>query len=603
MTKRHDFTITLGDRFKLDARKLWTTNALIVGNSGSGKTLAARQLIEQVIECKQPHFAVVVFDLGGEFWTLRERYDILIVGKGGELPADPRIAGELARFVRQTGCRVVINLSDQEEETQQEFAHTFVSTLLKLPDTLWKIPLLAFVAEAHLLAPEVGNPVSKKAIRNLSTLGRKQNICTVAETQRLPQVFKSFIGSLNNRMFGRVVDQNDLAAASRELGFEGRSQWPTMQAFKPGEFFAKGPAFGFDKAVRGRTNAATRTTHVDPSDVFDGSVQRVPPPPSSAIKELARTLSAKQAADAKNIEKDDPKSPRGRSESAELKRLRARVIELEHVAKTPPKRAPASAPDLNEARRIAYDAGRKHGHDEGYAEGHSAAVEAIRPEIQALRRDVEALTEVLAKPDGPKRVLAMLEKRLTSSAKTPRRAAPPPAPSTARSTGTQRQKKPSGAVDPNSEVGRGKLRNLLIAMAQHPQGIDAVPLGIIAEAVSTGSTFRTYIGKIIANGWGRREGKRFFATEQGIRALGSYEKLPTGKDLAKYWIGRIGGGAIQTLLESVIAAGKRGISRADWQASIHPSSPSTFRTYAGKIKALQLITGNDPVFVAPALLG
>ena len=88
--------ITIGETggkgvgFDLDT--LLVTRLLIQANSGAGKSWLLRKLIEQLYG----HVQVIVIDPEGEFATLREKYDFVLVGAGGETPADVRSAGLLA---------------------------------------------------------------------------------------------------------------------------------------------------------------------------------------------------------------------------------------------------------------------------------------------------------------------------------------------------------------------------------------------------------------------------------------------------------------------------------------------------------------------------
>jgi hypothetical protein len=47
----------------------------------------------------------IILDNEGEFATLREKVDVLLIGDGGELPADVRSAGLLARRLSRARCQ------------------------------------------------------------------------------------------------------------------------------------------------------------------------------------------------------------------------------------------------------------------------------------------------------------------------------------------------------------------------------------------------------------------------------------------------------------------------------------------------------------------
>ena len=84
-------TISLGNA-TIDIPVLLRTRMLIQANSGGGKSWLLRRLAEQFYGKVQ----VIIIDPEGEFSTLREKFDYVLVGDGGETPADPRSAALVA---------------------------------------------------------------------------------------------------------------------------------------------------------------------------------------------------------------------------------------------------------------------------------------------------------------------------------------------------------------------------------------------------------------------------------------------------------------------------------------------------------------------------
>src|SRR5690242_7974913 len=72
----------------IDLDVLMRTRLLIQANSGGGKSWLLRRVAEQLFG-KVP---VIIIDPEGEFATLREKFGYVLVGKGGETPADIRSA-------------------------------------------------------------------------------------------------------------------------------------------------------------------------------------------------------------------------------------------------------------------------------------------------------------------------------------------------------------------------------------------------------------------------------------------------------------------------------------------------------------------------------
>jgi hypothetical protein len=80
-----------GGKLECDLPKLVDTRLLIQANSGGGKSWLLRLIAERT------GIQTIVLDNEGEFASLREAVDMLLVGASGELPASPRHAALLAR--------------------------------------------------------------------------------------------------------------------------------------------------------------------------------------------------------------------------------------------------------------------------------------------------------------------------------------------------------------------------------------------------------------------------------------------------------------------------------------------------------------------------
>src|SRR5260370_42701328 len=84
-------TIDNAKKLDVDLPRLVDTRLLIQANSGGGKSWLLRLIAERA------GIQTIVLDPEGEFASLREAVDVLLVGREGEIPADSRSAGLLAR--------------------------------------------------------------------------------------------------------------------------------------------------------------------------------------------------------------------------------------------------------------------------------------------------------------------------------------------------------------------------------------------------------------------------------------------------------------------------------------------------------------------------
>ncbi len=200
----------------VDLPRLVASRMLIQANSGAGKSWALRYLLEQTYG-KIPH---LVLDPEGEFSTLREKFPYLLVGKDGDVPADPKTAKVLCRRLMEVGTSAVLDIYDLQPDARRRFVRLFLEELMHLPRKLWR-PLLVVVDEAHNYCPERGaaEAESKDAVMALCTQGRKRGFTAVLATQRLAKLHKDAAAELLQQ-----ADRPDLAGR-RSAARRRRARW------------------------------------------------------------------------------------------------------------------------------------------------------------------------------------------------------------------------------------------------------------------------------------------------------------------------------------------------------------------------------------------
>lgn len=122
-----------GKNVELDLSRLISTRLLIQANAGAGKSWLIRRILEQTHGKVQQ----IVLDLEGEFSTLREEYDYLLVGKDGEIPANIQTAELLARKLLKLNVSTIIDLSELKHHERILFVKRFLDSLVNAPRELW----------------------------------------------------------------------------------------------------------------------------------------------------------------------------------------------------------------------------------------------------------------------------------------------------------------------------------------------------------------------------------------------------------------------------------------------------------------------------------
>lgn len=261
------------DDVTVDLPTLIDTRMLVQAQSGAGKSWMLRRLLEQTHGQVQQ----LVLDPEGEFATLREKYDYVIAGKGGDCAADPRSAKLLARRLLELGVSAVCDLYELKAHDRIRFVRVFLEALVDAPRTL-RHPVLVVIDEAHLFAPEKGQAESAPAVIDLCTRGRKRGLCAVLATQRLSKLHKDAAAELRNVVIGATGLDIDQVRAGDVLGF-GKAERLALRNLRPGEFWAYGPAIS--QGVIAVEVGPVSTTHPKV-----GARMEAPPPPTAKVREL-----------------------------------------------------------------------------------------------------------------------------------------------------------------------------------------------------------------------------------------------------------------------------------------------------------------------------
>jgi hypothetical protein len=223
----------------IDTNDLLQSRALIQANSGGGKSVLARNLMEEAFG-KVPF---IVLDNDGEYYSLKEIFgDLVIIGGSfADVPISTRSVKLLVKEIISNRLSVVIDLSDLKTGEKVRYVKDFLETLMDLPKEYW-IPYLVFIEEAHKFCGEQDKQESAGAVKDLMSRGRKKGYCGILITQRISKLHKDAAAECNNKFIGRTNLDIDMDRASRELGFTSTSEFTrhSLRDLQPGTFFAYG---------------------------------------------------------------------------------------------------------------------------------------------------------------------------------------------------------------------------------------------------------------------------------------------------------------------------------------------------------------------------
>jgi hypothetical protein len=365
--------LTDGQPLSIDLARLVETRMLIEANSGGGKSYLIRKLLEVTYGKIQQ----IVLDMEGEFYTLREKFDYILGGKEGDIPADPRSAELLARKILELNASIIIDLSELKQDQRVRFVKMFLEGLIEAPKDL-RHPVLVVLDEAHHFCPEKGKgeAESSEAVIDLATRGRKRGLCAVYATQRLGKFNKDAAAEGLNKLIGRTGLDLDQKRAGEELGFRTQDQTRALRDLEPGEFYAYGPAIS--KAVVKGMIGEVITTHPHSGERI---IATIPTPTDKVLKILSKLT---------DLPKEAEKEAKTKEE------LLAKIRQLRQEVRSKPR------PEFDQAsmKRIA---------DANYSKGWKAAEHQYRDVtqkqvsmIQGLISKVKRITEIIGTKEIPK---------------------------------------------------------------------------------------------------------------------------------------------------------------------------------------------------------
>jgi len=190
--------------------------AFICASSGYGKSYLAAKIVEELLD---RNFLVVIFDTEGEYHTLRQSYNLLIIGR--DVPLDIDSAEVYASLLLEKNVSLVFDFASAElsDFEAQDFFAKFGDIVFQL-ENKYKKPLIFVIEEAEIFAPQVGRPYSLIIANKLAKRGRKRGIHSIWITQRPADFNKMVLSQCNVIFCGRVTHERDIKALEPYVGKE-----------------------------------------------------------------------------------------------------------------------------------------------------------------------------------------------------------------------------------------------------------------------------------------------------------------------------------------------------------------------------------------------
>ncbi|TKX75907.1 DUF87 domain-containing protein [Halorubrum sp. GN11_10-6_MGM] len=213
-----DATADPGSPVELPVVDVLTGRSFITGKSGSGKSNTASVVIENLLS---NGFPVMIVDTDGEYYGLKEEYEILHAGADDEcdIVVSPEHAEKLANLALEQNVPIILDVSGYlEEDTANELLLEVVKQLFAKEKRMKK-PFLLVIEECHEYIPEGGGmDETGKMLIKVGKRGRKHGLGIVGISQRPADVKKDFITQCDWLCWHRLTWDNDTKVVGRILG-------------------------------------------------------------------------------------------------------------------------------------------------------------------------------------------------------------------------------------------------------------------------------------------------------------------------------------------------------------------------------------------------
>jgi hypothetical protein len=556
--------IKLNNQDSINLSDLINTRLLVQANSGGGKSWLLRRILEQ----SHGQVQQIIIDLEGEFSTLREKYDYVLVGKGGDTPADSRSAGLLAKKLLELNVSAIIDLYELHHQERKHFVKLFLESMINAPKELWH-PCLVIIDEAHIFCPEKGQSEASEAVIDLATRGRKRGYCAVLATQRLSKLHKDAAAECNNKLIGRTGLDIDMKRASEELGFTSKDQYLSLRALDAGEFYAFGPAIStqIKKVKIGDVN----TTHPKAGS----RISLKTTPPTARIKQILKKLS------------DLPEE--AKKELNTISELKSEIFKLRQHRCPKVVNTQTTQADIDKAVKQALKIA-----EAGFAKTENFYNHKFNRFIDAFNRakkEMDKATDIYVQEET---------KKIAKQFKIPKVIIP------------KQEYRPVLSIQPHTPKVKildnyqdekpltgGALRMLEVLVSRFPIQLSKVQLATFSRLKSSSGTFGTYMSILKSRGLIEEVTKdNFSASGEGIQYIGEDNIQPpqTSEEIISQWQRILKGGA-KRMFDVLIQNYPASLSREQLgELTELISTSGTFGTYLSILKSNNLIeTSNGEI--------
>ncbi|ELY87912.1 hypothetical protein C483_16433 [Natrialba hulunbeirensis JCM 10989] len=414
-----------GTDLHLPVVELLTGRGFVTGKSGSGKSNTASVIAEELLEAG---FPLLIVDTDGEYYGLKEEYEMLHAGADEEcdIQIGPEHAEQMATLALEENVPVILDVSGYLDEDVANELLRKIARQLFVKEKKLKKPFLLVVEEVHEYIPEGGGVgETGNLLIKISKRGRKHGLGILGISQRPADVKKDFITQANWLVWHRLTWDNDTKVVGRIIDTEYsemvsdlddgqafvQTDWTDIDVrkvqFRRKRTFDAGATPGLDDFERPELKSVSDALVGDLQDISerkDREQDRIHELETELEKkekrietledelESARDVSsaAKQMADALSG-RSTVQTQLGGGSDEELRRLHEEVVELEDERDELADERDALETERDELREQLESREERIESLEGTLESRSETVASLRSQRDRLRSRVRAL--------------------------------------------------------------------------------------------------------------------------------------------------------------------------------------------------------------------
>lgn len=215
------------------------SSAAVLGMTNSGKSNSVAVLAEEFLIQGLPF---VLVDYAGEYWGLKEMFDIYSVGRSVkpdmlDATISPVSAAKCAKNSYLNATSFILDVSDYDPESRMEFLAIFLNKLWQLA-LVNQYPYSIILEEAHNFIPEKGKTEVSGILTTIALEGRKRGLGIILASQRTAMVSKNILTQAQIYILHKVFFETDLRVYRTLIpGWTAKETSGKITSLKPGDAY------------------------------------------------------------------------------------------------------------------------------------------------------------------------------------------------------------------------------------------------------------------------------------------------------------------------------------------------------------------------------